>query len=240
MTTLADMILVVRQRTDMQQNQFVTDDELAGDCNYALQDLYDTLTGLYEDYRLISATLTATGTTDGVDNNFTLPADCLKARGVDKMISGVWAELDTYEFRQRNDYNCPLVQLPYGYMDVRYRIQDNVCMLMPAGSAPGQYRLWYTPSFTKLTNASPGETDVLPAWMTMQGWDLYAIFDVCAKIAQKQQLLDDAAGYLGRKGEQKERVIAAAMNRNAGPPRRIVNTRDGLGRRGWRGRGGSY
>ncbi len=80
-TSLAQLITQVRQRGDMENNNFVSDSELTGWINNSLAELDDILVTRYEDYRLTNflAVLPAGGGT----NIISIPSDMNKLRGVD-------------------------------------------------------------------------------------------------------------------------------------------------------------
>ncbi len=214
MTTLADLINSVRLRTDTVKNiGFLPDAELIGYVNESLGELDDVLVGLSEDYKLTSSLATVTAPAD----SFELPDDFLKARGLDRQTGGQWATVYPYQLQERNRWAVPWsgVQVE----PVAYRIQGTTCKLTPEQNANGSYRLWYVPRFAPLVALD----DALPWYMDSQSWSQYAIADVGAKVTMKQDM--DASQWLSTKAELRQRILTAASNRDAGPPKKIVNTR---------------
>lgn len=215
MTLLSDLVTTLRQRTDTSASQFVTDPELAGYLNSSLAELDDVLIGTYEDYKVTTTTATIASSVDG-SNFFMLPADFLKSRRVDRQVNGCWLQLDRFSMMESNAYAYPALSR-VGF-EFRYRIEGLKCWIVPWSNSAGIYQLWYVPRFTALAL-----TDPLPSYMDQQSWTEFAIADSGAKVLQKQDL--DPSIFLGQKGQQQARVVAAAATRDAGPPRRMVDTR---------------
>lgn len=227
-TSLLTLRTRARQRTNMENNTgFVTDAELTDMLNCSLGDLDDTLVSTYEDYKLTDY-LTSISTPVEGQNYFALPSDFLKCRGVDRQFNGTYMTMDNYNFTKRNQYSFPVMNFVYGYLDVYYRIQDGYCFVIPWQNCAANYRLWYIPKFLTLVN----DGDVLPAYMDTQAWSEYAVVDTCIKILAKQDL--DPTTFMAQKAALQARIINAAKPRDAGPVKRVQNTRYN---RGWMGPG---
>lgn len=226
-TTLAVLRTRVRQRAHIENSQVVTDAEINDMLNMSLSMLDDLLIDTYADYKLTTAQLTITQAVDGY-NNMTVPNDFCKLRGVDRQVSGNWMTLDNYEFPKRNQFSFPVINFVYGYLDVYYKLQGQQVEIIPAANSQATYRLWYIPQYVPLIS----DSDTLQPYMDTQAWCEYAVVDVCAKILIKQYL--DPSFFLAQKAELKDHIINTAKPRDAGPPKRVQNTRYN---RGWLGPG---
>lgn len=219
---LSDLILLARQRSDMENNAFISDAELTSYLNNSLAELDDVLVTNYEDYRLSNyVTVLASGGAMVIP----LPADFYKLRGVDLQVNGAgtgqWFALRAFQFPERNrlNNNAALFAFPYGRARLSYRLADQGIMLEPADQAQGTYQVWYTPLFNPLIQM----TDLLPQSYASQAWTEYAIVDACIKILGKQNL--DPSGFMAEKAALKVRILGASKNRNAAGPKRVADTR---------------
>ncbi len=223
-TSLSDLITQVRMRSNMENNFFVTNEELTYYINNSLAELYDIIVTEYEDYRINE--FIASIPNDGYSNVISIPSDMHKLRGVDfKMSPGSssdqWLTLDLFMFRERNRQNSVLGNIvsPYGRSRLMYRLSDQGISIVPQSQAAGVFRVWYIPKWSPLLQL----TDVLPIQLDTQAWVEYAIVDCCIKINNKQNL--DPSGFMAEKAALKERIIGAARNRDSAGPKRVVNTR---------------
>ena len=206
----------------MENNQFVTDAEITTMVNESLSQLDGILIAQYSDYKLTSTILTASST----DGSITLPSDFLKLRGVDVQYNSSdpdgYIEIHEYSFQHRNRKPY-LANAPSGFgpYSVSYRLQGMKVMIAPVALATQwSYRIWYTPKFTSLSSG----TDTLGAYMDVQYWHQYAIYDCCVKILAKQDL--DPSTFMAQKEEAKQIIMQiSAPNRNAGEPKSVVDSR---------------
>lgn len=222
-TSLGTIITAVRQRSNMEQNQFVTDAEITTMVNQSLCQLDMILISKFNDYKLTSTILTASST----DGSITLPSDFLKLRGVDVQYSASdpdgYIEIREHSFQHRN--RKPYLAAPmvggFGPNTVSYRLQGSKIIISPASLATQwSYRIWYTPDYIQLASS----IDTLQAYMDSQCWYEYAVIDCCIKILAKQDL--DASTFMQQKEESKGLIMQlSAPNRNAGEPKAVVDTR---------------
>lgn len=212
MVTLQNMLTLLRQRTNMENNQFVTDAELTSYLNNSLCLLDGLLISKYNDYKISSVTLTTT------TDELTLPTDFLKMRGLDVIVDNQYITVQPFSFKQRNKNSLQAVFTPYS---LEYRLQGRVVKLMPAANAPSySYRLWYTPDYIPLS----ATTDSLESYMDNQAWYEYAIVDSAIKVLAKQDL--DPSVFIAQAAELKDHILKlSAPNRNAGDPISIVDSR---------------
>jgi len=151
-TTLAAVRTLVRQRANMEDSQFVTDDELNAYINLSHQELYGLLVQKYgADYFCSSTTFT----TDGTNDNFALPSDFFKCLGVDvRLSSGRYVTLKEFAFADRNRFSG---QQGNGAMlgvgpDLRYRIRGDRLWVTPLPASGQTLRMFYAPRLTTTTD----------------------------------------------------------------------------------------
>jgi hypothetical protein len=160
LASLSELRTLVRQRADMQNSQFVTDDEVDSYINHSWAELYDILVSKSaEDYFLNTHTITLTSGTTTYD----LPSDFYKARGVDLTVGSDTIPIRRYNWAERNQgtqYN-----LTYNY---RYRIQGNSIVFNPQPNGSNTVSLYYIPSPRKMQSvAVTGTTAADPAVITV-------------------------------------------------------------------------
>jgi hypothetical protein len=223
--TLSELRTAVRQRADMVNSTFVSDSELNSYINQSYFELYDLLVTTYEDYYVATPVQVQT---DGSTNLIPLPNGTLyssapafyKLIGVDLGVASntnAWVTLRKFDFISRNRFVYPqLATTALGLTDLRYRVVGNNLMLIPTPSA-GQYlQIWYIPRLTTLS--ADGDTAD-----GISGWTEYIIADAAIKCGQKEET--DVTILVGQKMALIKRIEESAMNRDAGQPDTISNTR---------------
>ncbi len=222
-TQLSDIITLVRQRSNMEENNFVTDVELTTYINNSLAELDDILVTDYEDYRI--NTFQAILPSDGTSNIISIPSNLYKLRGVDFQINSsangiYWLSLFPFQLTERNRQRSGLTNILIPYRTgLSYRLGDAGIIIMPQVEAGGTYQVWYTPKFVPLDET----TDALTIQMDNQAWVEYAVVDCCIKIFNKQNL--DPSGFLAEKQALQVRIRNAAKNRDSAGPKRVANVR---------------
>lgn len=222
-TALADIILAIRVRADIKNNQLVSDTDITTMVNQSLCQLDMILISKYSDYKLTSAILTASA----VDGSIALPSDFLKLRGVDVQYNANdpdgYIEIHEYSFQHRN--RKPYMaqgSSGFGPNSLAYRLQGAKIIVAPVAQATRwPFRIWYTPDYVPLS----ATTDPLQPYMDSQGWYEYAVVDCCIKILAKQDL--DPATFMAQKAEISALIMSlSAPNRNASEPKAMVDSRD--------------
>jgi len=200
-----------RQLSDMEDSNFISDEELTNYINQSALELYDLLVATFEDYYINDSNETTL--TSGQDS-ISVPADFYKLRGVDFKISADrWVDLKPFSFQDRNE---PLQPLLSSRLDtgVKYRLQGNSVVISPTNKAEGTYKLWYVPKMTQMTI----NTDTLPAYL--EPWDEYVVVDAAIKMLQKEESSTTAVSAM--KDSLKKRIEAMAHNRDAAHPEVIL------------------
>ena len=137
--SLSELRLLARQRADMENSQFISDDEWRRMINRSYAELYDLVvtSANSEDYFLKSDTISLVNGTDSYD----LPADFYKMRGVDINSGGSSTPLRRYNFSQRNVGSLYAIA-----SDMRYHVQGSKIIFNPTPSTSDTVTLWYIPS----------------------------------------------------------------------------------------------
>lgn len=225
-TQLSDIITLIRQRSNMENNYFVSDAELITYINNSLGELDDILITTYNDYRV--STFQAILPSDGSNNIISIPSNFYKLRGVDFLDSSAptgsvprWYTLYPFQLieRNRNNSNFGSITAPWGKVRLSYLLTDVGIMIQPASQVGGTYQIFYVPKLVPLVD----EDDALTIQMDTQAWVEYAVTDCCVKIFNKQNL--DPSGFLAEKAALKQRIVAAAKNRDSAAPKRMANVR---------------
>jgi hypothetical protein len=229
---LSDLRIAVRQRSDMVNSQFITDDELNSYINQSGFELYDILVQKYgDDYNVAPpVTFFTNGTSqfyplpDGVltfmnaaGNNFVPPA-LYKFLGLDLGLSNTldsFVTIRPFNFSERNRYAVPNFQSFYGVTNLRYRLNGSNLYLTPIPSQGQRLQLWYIPRFNQLVN----DTDTIDG---ISGWTEYVIIDAAIKCLQKEE--SDTNVLMNQKQMMLNRIEAAAENRDAGNPATVGDT----------------
>lgn len=229
--SLGQVRLMAQQRADRVNSNFVTLPEWNSYINQSYFELYDLLVDTYEDYYVTGP---VTLTTDG-SNMVPMPNDFYKLMGVDGSpgSTNAFVTLKKFNFIARNRYIYP--QLPntlLGIFNPQYRLVGNNLMLIPTPQAGQSIRIWYIPKLTQLLQ----DTDILKG---ISGWSEYVICDAAIKALQKEE--SDVSVLMAQKGALIKRIEESAMNRDAGQPDTISDTRSysdrwgGYGGLGWDG-----
>ena len=213
--TLTELKNAVRQRSDMENSQFVKDAELISYINQSYFELYDLLIQKYGDNYFVASPYSFT--TDGTSEDYTLPSDFYKLLGVDLALSNStdsWVTIKPFNFAERNRYAVPNFQSFYGITNLRYRLMGNKIKFTPIPQANQQMRLWYIPRMTTLSLG----TDTVDG---ISGWTEYIIIDSAIKCLQKEE--SDTTVLLAQKMAIIQRIENAAENRDAGFPKTVAD-----------------
>lgn len=203
--TLAQLRDEVRQRSDLQSSQFVTDGELTQYLNRSLEKLHDLLVAAREDYFLTVASVTiASG-----QSSVALPADFYKMRAVDQQIGGQFVRVREFSLAERS-HDEPLLRLGrWQTAAVGYRLRANQLVIEPESQAPGVYRIYYVPRATLLL----ADSDV----PSVLDFDEYLVIDSAIKCLAKEE--SDVSALMVEKAELESRIKEMRGARHAAPAR---------------------
>ncbi len=211
---LSELRLAAQQRADMVNSAFVSTAEWTTFLNGSYYDLYDLLIQKFgDDYFVNQSSATTSGTTQMI----TLPADFYKMVGVDLLVSAPdwWVTLRPFEFAERNRFALRNYQSFYGLSNLRYHLQGGNLMLSPQPAGGQTLRIWYIPRLAPLVN----DTDIADG---VSGWLDFVIVDAARKALAKEE--SDTSALVGELMALKERIEAAAENRDAGAPQTVSDT----------------
>ncbi len=227
---LSQIRLQSQQRADRVNSQFVTMSEWNVNINQSLFELYDLLITAYgEEYFAASPLIF---NTDGTDQTYPLPDGTnlggapafYKLLGIDLGLnSGAqsnngWVSINKFNFIDRNKYFYPNTQSTiYGVFNMQYRLLGSKVEFIPTPSGNQPIRLWYIPRMTMLLQ----DTDITTSGVS--GWIEYVIVDAAIKALQKEE--SDISALQIQKAALMKRIEAASMNRDAGQPDTVSDTR---------------
>lgn len=150
--SLPQLRVASRQRADMVNSQFITNDELNSYINASYFELYDLLVQKYgDDYYVEQYSFPLSQNITRYD----LPADFFKLLGVDLQISDGpdgYVSLRPFTLAERNRYSTANVQTWIGVTNLRYRLSGNKLWFTPSPQTGQTIRIWYIPRLRELTD----------------------------------------------------------------------------------------
>lgn len=244
--SLGECRLRAQQRADRVNSNFVSTTEWNFYINQSYKELYDLLITLYEDYFIAEPYLfvtTGSKYSYALPNGVLIGTDSIKTKpfykliGVDCALSAnnnAWVSLNKFEFINRNKYVYPnITSTFFGVFNMQYRLMGSNLQFIPTPSANQTIRVWYIPRLADLL----ADTDVLDG---VSGWTEYVIIDAAIKALQKEE--SDVSVLMAEKQMLIDRIQASGMNRDAGMPDHISESRSWAGRNGggwgWNGPSG--
>jgi len=204
--TLGELKTQARERADMEESCFVSDNQLRTFINNSIAELHDILIQAYDgDYRIIEGA--ETPTVSGQED-YTLPVDFYKIRGVDiKINNDKFQTIDKFNFNERNRFTDRAIWDLTGIPNVRYRTLGNNLRFSPAPDQQTTFRIWYIPLATKLVDDSDVFDDI-------NAYSEYVVVDAAIKMFGKEE--SDTSDLKDTKAGLKRRIEEAANNRDAG------------------------
>lgn len=247
--SLAELDVRCRQKADRINSNFVSFSEIVSYINQSQYELYDLLITAYEDYfKAPSAIFYSVGGSqrlypvpNGVlqflaEDGSTLftPPPIYKLLGLDmglNISNNGWVTVNKYNFADRNRFFYPNTSSTiYGVFNVQYRWMGNNLELIPVPSANQPFRIQYIPRLAALV----APTDLTTT--SISGWIEYVIVDVAIKILQKEE--SDVSVLMVQKEALRKRIEGSAVNKDAGRPDTISDTRGNQWWGGGAGQGG--
>ena len=207
--TLLDLKTRARQRADMENSDFVSDDELTGYINSSRAELHDLLVATFgPDYYIDNYDFNCVSGTDSYD----LPEDFYKLKGVDAQLTGSqWYTLRPFNFNERNrnqDVTWGLLAGP----SIRYRLVGDKLKFSPPPDSSYSMRLYYIPLPSVLVNDADEFNDI-------NSYAEYVVVDAAIKMLMKEE--SDVSVLLQQKEALKRRIEVMASNRDAEQPESI-------------------
>lgn len=248
MTTPADIILAAQRRADRINGPWTPTDWLEWVIG-SLQELYGVLTSTYEDYNVKQYPFTLSGGSQAnnslnVGPNTAVP-DFFQPRALWLQIAGSPTPFVTIprleSLQERNLYVFPNIVPIYGAIPSRWNLLGSQIEILPPNVGGASYVLWYVPTLPVFTDTG---VTIDKYWLTVNGWQEYAILDAAAKALVREESLDTAQLLLQEKAQLQARILREAMPRDVSGPRAIVDMQRvrmhspwGPGGYGWGGGG---
>ena len=217
-STVTELIAATRQRANMENTSFVTDDEILYLLNRAHTELYDAVVQTYEEYFLESVSVPIVSGTD----TYSLPDNFYKVLGVDLSIDAERAiSLKRFVFTERNKYKTTIYAPHIPASIYLYAVQGMNLKLIPSPKENRNATLWFVPLPKKLVISNPGtnETDYVDIRLAM--YDDYLVLDSAINIMLKEE--SNPAAYISERDGYMDSVIKSAANRDTNEPGRVTD-----------------
>lgn len=229
---LAELVKQVRLRADMQNSQFVTDEEIEQYIQDSVGDLWDLIIeSAGEDHFVASIefpTIPGVSTysldsylgSGGLVQPPPQPHPVYKVLGVDVQVDSRWLKAVPQMFGEASYSSASprpwsAHQVP-GYHFVTTLLPNPSRSVMFSPSPAGEHlvRVWYIPYPTGLTGS--GDSWLSQTLQSFTGWDEYVICDAAAKCLEKEE--SDPRYLHARKMAAAERIRwhALTMNQESG------------------------
>ncbi len=227
MTAASDLILASQQRCDRVNATTITPAEWLSMLNASLQELYGVLTSTYQDYNVKQYPFTLVGGSQA-NNSFNVGPntgvpDFFQPRAMWLIVNGSsqpYTIPRLESLNERNLFTFPNIVPVYGAIPSRWNLLGSQIEILPPNVGGNSYVLWYVPTLPQLVNL----TDTVDQyWLTINGWQEYAVLDVAAKACIKEESLDTASLLLAQKRETRERILHEAAPRDVSQPQAIVD-----------------
>ena len=213
----------VRERCDMENNNFITDSELVNYINASAAELHDILIQAYgDDYYIKTKEFNTTSgvslypISDSTSSYDLAIGDFYKVRGVDAKLNGSeYFTLEPFNFNERNLYANFGSWSMLGVTNVRYRLVGDNVMFTPEPDGVKAVKIWYIPTADKFTYDS-GTSTASGTISVIHGYEEFIVLDAAIKCLQKEE--SDVTTLVGQKFAMNRRIEEAANNRDAGSP----------------------
>ncbi len=220
--SLGGVRLAAQQRSDMVNNEFITTQEWNSYINLSYCELYDILVQVYGDDYFVAPRYSFV--TDGrVPSLYPLPQDIYKLLGVDLGINpgqNSYVTMRKFMFQNRNKFQFNNVPIGYyGNLNIEYRMVGNKLDLIQSPASGQTVVLWYVPRPRTLL----ADNDLFEG---ISGWEEYIVVDAAIKALIKEE--SDTTALMMVKEGLRQRITAAATNRDAGMPDTVTDVRGGL------------
>jgi hypothetical protein len=208
--TLLEMKTQARQRSDMENSTFISDDELTSYINSSIKGLYDKLLNAGEFYYFSSSDIPVVANT----SSYTLPSDFYKLLGVDMVMDslGNAVTLKPFQFEQRNSFLYTPTWNVVGLSYLRYMIQGNNLKFVPVPSGAATVRIYYAPSATNLS----ADTDTFDG---INGFEEWVILNTAIKMLDKEE--SDSSALRQDQAMIERRLDEMKLMRDYGSPSKI-------------------
>jgi len=223
--TIATLMSRARQRSDMENNNFVQDAELVTYINAGISELTDILIQEYgEDYYVQSSTFNTAASIDSYPINDSTSAydlaitDFYKLRGIDAKINGSdFFTISPFNFNERNIYQNWGTWSVLGLANLRYRLVGGNLVFTPKPDGVREVKIWYIPTAAQFASS----TDTSTLWDDLNGYAEYVVTFAAIRMMQKEE--SDVTVLMTQKAELRQRITVAAANRDADNPLSVTD-----------------
>lgn len=217
-TTVGNIILECRQRTNKEKSGFYTSQEMTSMVSQSYKSLYDKIVTAYgDDYYVATPYSYTTGQNQQL---YPLPPNFYKLLLLEVALNpqdpNSYVTVKQFMFRQKNLFNYPNQYTMYGITNIRYRLNGNNIMIVPQTQGGQTLRIWFAPRPSQLIN----QTDLVDG---ISGWEEYIVADVCIKMLAKEE--SDVSVYVRQLEVMDKRLDEMAKNRNIGEPQTVTDTK---------------
>jgi hypothetical protein len=226
--TLAQLREKVRERADMDGDQFIDDDALDERINSAWAELYDLLVDVHEDFFQEQTTFELSANVDTYSLAAIRPR-VKKVRGVDLVLSsatGDVAPIPRFEWSERGRYaGAPDFARRRTGTALRYCFRKNEILFVPVPIGERTIRLTYIPQLTPLSDADPNATpDPLPSVdlpdVVEPGWEEFIVITAAISCLDKEE--SDTVALERNLERLRRRIEGSAPSRDAENPPRMI------------------
>jgi hypothetical protein len=216
--TLAVLVADARRYADMTGDEFRGDTEIERMVNQKLAEFYDLLVSARgQDYYITSAALSVVSGTA----SYSLPTDFYQL----KTLTLEWSATNQEPVQPVNSVAGRIPLLNHNswaqWGPKGYRIRGTTVEFLPTPTSAVTCRVQYIPTFTPLTNVTPGTTDVFDC---INGWEKLITLGVAMELMEMEE-----AGTSMKWGslyaEQLQRIQDMADDRDADMPMQIEDVR---------------
>lgn len=192
------------QETSTPSTAFVDDTEALAQLNASVGIWHGMLVKAVPERFETSETITANGA-----SSYNLPATHLLTLGVDYALSASsWYPLKRIQYQERTRYETT------GDIAEGYYLRGATIVLVPAPTS-GSYRHSYITCAPVLVAGDSVDG--------VNGWEMWPVYDLAIKMMSKEE--SDPSALLAKQNEIKLEMEAAAADREAATPMRVVDTR---------------
>jgi hypothetical protein len=207
MVLASNLILKARQRADQIGSLFVTEDEALSYLNQGYKTLYNIIIQGNQDYFIDSQDLTLVDQ----QQEYPLPNNFYKMRGVDLMSGAQPITLRPFSFNERNRYRYANLATWAGPA-YRYHMAGSNLKFTPIPGT-GTLRIYYIPN--------PVEAATTASTLDTQGFDEYLVVYVAKKMLEKEE--SDVSSILQELLTLKAEVQSMVANRDKSFPKVVVD-----------------
>jgi hypothetical protein len=221
--TESKLVARVRQRADMESNDFVSDLEVQTYINAGLAELHDILIQTYgQDYYVSNATFNTVAGTDTYPINSSTSgpniSNFYKLRGMDAKVNGAdYFTLRPFNFNERNVYQNWGSWSLLGLTNIRYRMVGDNIVFTPQPDNVTEVKVWFIPTAQQFDSTAPATSTT--TFADINGYAEYVVIDAAIKCLQKEE--SDVQVLMAQKTAMKRRIEEAANNRDAGSPLQV-------------------